>query len=107
MKEYTQKDAPLYEAMINQRENPIVHLDVPGHKGGRGNKELRDFIGKECMRMDVNSMKALDNLCHPISVIKKAQELAAQAFGAKEAFFCGKRDNGGGAVYDYDCLQGR
>lgn len=87
MKEYTQKDAPLYEAMINQRENPIVHLDVPGHKGGRGNKELRDFIGKECMRMDVNSMKALDNLCHPISVIKKAQELAAQAFGAKEAFF--------------------
>ncbi len=87
MKEYTQENAPLYEALEHQRENPIVHFDVPGHKGGRGNKLLRDFMGKECMRMDVNSMKALDNLCHPVSVIKDAQNLAAEAFGAKEAFF--------------------
>lgn len=87
MREYTQENAPLYEALENQRENPIVHFDVPGHKGGRGNKLLRDFMGRECMRMDVNSMKSLDNLCHPVSVIKSAQELAAEAFGAKEAFF--------------------
>jgi lysine decarboxylase len=84
---YTQENAPLYEALLNQRENPIVHLDVPGHKGGRGNKELRDFLGKNCLKMDVNSMKALDNLCHPVSVIKEAQKLAAEAFKAKEAFF--------------------
>lgn len=32
-------------------------------------------------------MKPLDNLCHPVSVIKEAQQLTAQAFGAKEAFF--------------------
>jgi lysine decarboxylase len=31
-------------------------------------------------------MKPLDNLCHPVSVIKEAQELAAQAFGAENAF---------------------
>jgi lysine decarboxylase len=32
-------------------------------------------------------MKPLDNLCHPVSVIKNAQELAAEAFGAENAFF--------------------
>lgn len=84
---YTQENAPLYEALLKQKEDPIVHLDVPGHKGGRGNKELRDFLGKDCLRMDVNSMKSLDNLCHPVSVIKEAEELAARAFGAGEAFF--------------------
>jgi arginine/lysine/ornithine decarboxylase len=36
--------------------------------------------------MDVNSMKPLDNLCHPVSVIREAEELAAEAFGAAHAF---------------------
>ena len=31
-------------------------------------------------------MKPLDNLCHPISVIREAEELAAEAFGAAHAF---------------------
>ena len=64
----------------------MVHFDVPGHKGGRGNKPLRDFFGSDCIRSDMNSMKALDNLCHPVSVIRKAEELAADAFGAAHAF---------------------
>ena len=36
--------------------------------------------------VDVNSMKPLDNLCHPVSVIREAEELAADAFGAAHAF---------------------
>ena len=68
-------------------KNRVVRLDVPGHKGGRMNKPLRDFLGEQCLRCDVNSMKNLDNLCHPTSVIKDAEELAAEAFGAEHAFF--------------------
>ncbi|WP_092477982.1 aminotransferase class I/II-fold pyridoxal phosphate-dependent enzyme [[Clostridium] polysaccharolyticum] len=83
----TQQDTPIRKALEEQRHNRLAHFDVPGHKGGRGNKELRDFLGEECMRLDMNSMKPLDNLCHPVSVIKEAQELAAEAFGAKKAFF--------------------
>ena len=64
----------------------MVHFDVPGHKGGRGNKALRDFFGSDCIRSDMNSMKALDNLCHPVSVIREAEALAADAFGADYAF---------------------
>ncbi len=87
MKHLTQRDAPLYEALEEHRQSRMVHLDVPGHKGGRGNKPLRDFLGRECLAADVNSMKPLDNLCHPVSVIHEAQCLAAEAFGAAHAFF--------------------
>lgn len=31
-------------------------------------------------------MKPLDNLCHPVSVIREAEQLAADAFGAAQAF---------------------
>ena len=84
---HDQERAPLYEALLNHRNKRIAHFDVPGHKGGRGNKELKHFLGEDCLRADVNSMKPLDNLCHPVSVIREAQELAAEAFGAKEAMF--------------------
>ena len=65
----------------------LVPFDVPGHKRGRGNPELTEFLGEQCLSVDVNSMKMLDNLCHPVSVIKDAERLAADAFGAAHAFF--------------------
>ena len=83
---FTQSNAPVLEAMNKHLLNRVVPFDVPGHKGGRGTRELTDFLGSSCLRADVNSMKPLDNLCHPVSVIKEAQELAAEAFGAKNAF---------------------
>ena len=82
-----QDRAPLYEAMSEYRSNRVVKFDVPGHKGGRGNKILNDFLGESCLKIDVNSMKPLDNLCHPVSVIREAQELAADAFGAENSLF--------------------
>lgn len=82
-----QNRAPLYEAMSEHKLNRVVPFDVPGHKGGRGNKRLTDFLGEHCLKNDVNSMKPLDNLCHPVSVIRDAQELAADAFGAENSFF--------------------
>ena len=84
---FSQSNAPVLEAMQNHLQNRVVPFDVPGHKGGRGNKELTDFLGLSCLKADVNSMKPLDNLCHPVSVIKEAQQLAAEAFGAENVFF--------------------
>ena len=81
-----QNRAPIYEALEEFRKNRVVPFDVPGHKRGRGNPELVKLLGKQCVELDVNSMKPLDNLCHPISVIKEAEELAAEAFGAAHAF---------------------
>jgi arginine/lysine/ornithine decarboxylase len=84
--ELNQNKAPIYEALKQMKENKIVPFDVPGHKRGKGNQELTDFLGIQCLEVDVNSMKPLDNLCHPTSVIKEAEELMAAAFGAKYAF---------------------
>ncbi|MBR5681830.1 MAG: aminotransferase class I/II-fold pyridoxal phosphate-dependent enzyme [Ruminococcus sp.] len=87
MAELSQTNAPIYEALRKFRRMRIVPFDVPGHKRGRGNMELTEFLGEDCMNVDVNSMKPLDNLCHPVSVIKDAEALAAEAFGAANAFF--------------------
>ena len=87
MAELSQTNAPIYEALRKFRRMRVVPFDVPGHKRGRGNMELTEFLGEDCMNVDVNSMKPLDNLCHPVSVIKDAEMLAAEAFGAANAFF--------------------
>ena len=70
----------------NSAAQRVVPFDVPGHKRGRGNPELVELLGEKCVSLDVNSMKPLDNLCHPVSVIKDAEDLAADAFGAAQAF---------------------
>lgn len=81
-----QQRAPIYEALDRFGKMRVVPFDVPGHKRGRGNPELARLLGEKCVSMDVNSMKPLDNLCHPVSVIRDAEKLAADAFGADNAF---------------------
>ena len=104
---YTQENAPIYEALLRMKKMRIVPFDVPGHKRGRGNKELTEFLGESCMEVDVNSMKPLDNLCHPVSVIKDAEELAAEAFGAANAFFMvGGTTSSVQAMIMYACKSG-
>lgn len=82
-----QNRVPIAEALEEFHNNRVVPFDVPGHKRGKGNPELTAFLGQRCMSLDVNSMRPLDNLCHPVSVIREAEELAAEAFGAGYAFF--------------------
>lgn len=86
LKKLDQNQAPIYEALVKLRKKRIVPFDVPGHKRGRGNPELVELLGEKCVGIDVNSMKPLDNLGHPISIIRDAEELTADAFGAAHAF---------------------
>ena len=80
-------EAPLFEALKKHIDENIIPFHVPGHKYGKGNPELLEFMGKNTLAMDVNAMRDLDDLCNPISVIKEAQALTADAFGADQAFF--------------------
>ncbi len=86
MNHLSQQNAPIYEALEQFRRMRVVPFDVPGHKRGKGNPELVQLLGEQCVGIDVNSMKPLDNLCHPVSVIQQAEQLAAQAFGSAHAF---------------------
>lgn len=87
MKKHDQHKTPLFDAMKAYHKREVVPFDVPGHKHGVGLKEYRDYFGSPMLELDVNSMKCLDNLCNPISVIREAEDLAAEAYGADGAFF--------------------
>lgn len=82
-----QEDTPIMTALLEMKSSRLVPFDVPGHKRGKGNPALGEFLGKDCLSLDVNSMKPLDNLCHPTGVIAQAEALAAEAFRGEHAFF--------------------
>ena len=52
-----QNHAPIHEALEKFLRMRVVPFDVPGHKRGRGNPELTEFLGQKCVGVDVNSMK--------------------------------------------------
>lgn len=49
--------------------------------------EFRDYVGEAVLAMDLVNISPLDDLHHPTHIIKRAQELAAEAFGADYTFF--------------------
>ncbi|MBN2794006.1 MAG: aminotransferase class I/II-fold pyridoxal phosphate-dependent enzyme [Clostridia bacterium] len=78
---------PLYDALRKHIESRVIPFDVPGHKQGHGNEELQKLFPKSVLEADVNSMKSLDFLGNPISVIKEAEDLLADAYLSDESFF--------------------
>ena len=82
-----QNEMPLLRAMQAYADRDVTSFDVPGHKRGKGIPVLNEYYGAQLMRLDTNSLPALDNVGNPTGVIKEAQDLLADAYGADEAFF--------------------
>ena len=80
-----QKKTPLADALKKMRDDVYVPFDVPGHKASLS--FLSDYFGSDCVELDFNSRKSIDYLCDPKGVILEAEQLAAEAFSAKDAFF--------------------
>lgn len=78
--------APIYEALKKLIVDETIPFDVPGHKRGRGNPLLQEFLGKQAVQFDVNSSKTIDNATHPTGVIREAERLMSDLFGSDEAF---------------------
>lgn len=76
---------PLADALDKQSRVSTIAFDVPGHKGKI--PAMTEFFGRRCMSLDKNSRYDIDNLFNPTGVIAQAESLAADAFGAKRAFF--------------------
>ncbi|WP_422446342.1 aminotransferase class I/II-fold pyridoxal phosphate-dependent enzyme [Thermoanaerobacterium sp. DL9XJH110] len=88
MKIEEQQETPLFDALKKYVEDGTISFHVPGHKGGRGIPEFRDFVGSNILAIDVTAgILEMDTICNPLGVIKKAEELAARAFGADHAHF--------------------
>ena len=82
-----QNKTPVFTAMKAYRDKKVIPFDVPGHKHGRGLREFAAYFGDAMLELDVNSMKPLDFLGNPISVIKESEDLLAEAFGADRGYF--------------------
>ncbi|GIQ68290.1 aminotransferase class V-fold PLP-dependent enzyme [Xylanibacillus composti] len=83
-----QANTPLFDALVRHAERNPIQFHIPGHKKGAGMDEaFRRFIGDNALSIDLINIAPLDDLHNPGGVIREAQELAAQAFGADHTYF--------------------
>ncbi len=83
-----QSDLPLLNQLKKLAQNPDIPFYAPGHKRGKGiSKYLVNLLGKKVFKTDLPELPELDNLFAPESVIKEAQNLASQTFGADQTWF--------------------
>ncbi|WP_032121738.1 aminotransferase class I/II-fold pyridoxal phosphate-dependent enzyme [Clostridium amazonitimonense] len=83
-----QNETPLFDALLEYVNRETIPFHVPGHKKGIGmDEEFKSFIGENPFKIDVTVFKLVDSLHHPTGPIKKAQELASDAYGSEAAFF--------------------
>lgn len=82
-----QNNTPLLNALLKYADDNVIPFHVPGHKQGRCNRELAHVFGDTTLKMDLTCFEDTDNICHPVSVIKEAEALAAQIYHAENAYF--------------------
>ncbi len=79
---------PLFDALVALAEAKKVSFHTPGHKSGKGiSTRFRQFVGPKIFTIDLTTLDEVDCLQRPVGVIKEAQELAAEAYGADHSFF--------------------
>jgi len=84
----SQYETPLFSGLIEHAKKDPVQFHIPGHKKGVGlDPEFREYIGENVFKIDLINISPLDDLHQPKGMIKKAQDLAAEAFGADHTFF--------------------
>lgn len=80
---------PLLEELLKYHDEKNLLLSMPGNKGGIG--FLGDEIGEKFINrlgfLDITEVDPLDNLHYPEGIIKEAQELLAETYEAKKAYF--------------------
>ncbi|MEH7076059.1 aminotransferase class I/II-fold pyridoxal phosphate-dependent enzyme [Neobacillus drentensis] len=84
----SQNQTPLFSGLLAHAKKNPIQFHIPGHKKGAGiDPEFRNFIGDNALSIDLINIGPLDDLHQPKGIIKQAQDLAAEAFGADRTFF--------------------
>jgi arginine decarboxylase len=84
----SQYKTPLFSGLLEHAKKNPVQFHIPGHKKGSGiDPDFRNFIGDNALSIDLINIGPLDDLHSPKGIIKQAQDLAAEAFGADHTFF--------------------
>ncbi len=85
---HNQDTTPLIDILNTLKKNQDAAFYAPGHKRGQGiNASLLSLLGEEVFKSDVPELPEIGNLFIPDKAIEKAQDLAAEAFGARRTWF--------------------
>ena len=83
-----QAEAPYLDALSDYARRGPARLHVPGHKGGPGaDPDLVDAIGERAFAMDIPSLTYGIDIGTEPTPFQRAQTLAAEAWGARRAWF--------------------
>ncbi|MGV4322096.1 aminotransferase class I/II-fold pyridoxal phosphate-dependent enzyme [Bacillus mojavensis] len=80
-------NTPLYHALIQHARRNSHSFHVPGHHNGDVFFDEAKTIYNPLLTIDLTELSGLDDLHHPSGVIKEAQDLVSQLYGAAESFF--------------------
>ncbi len=84
----SQHETPYLDALVRYALSDIHRFHCPGHAGGRGvAEELRMLLGEMTLKMETNEVPQVDSYQNPTGPLKRALELAAEAYGADKAYF--------------------
>lgn len=84
-----QSRAPFLEGLVGYSRAGIIPFHTPGHKQGRTlDSELKDALGLSPFLLDVSDEIFAPDKAHDSAVVlREAEALAADAFGAERSFF--------------------
>lgn len=82
-----QNKMPFVEALEKYKKKGFMPFHTPGHKiGHQAPEPLKKWMGP-ALPYDLGLMYAMDDLHEPEGVLKEAQDLAAELYGANQAWF--------------------
>ena len=83
-----QEETPLYSALCKYIDEHNVPFHMPGHMQGRGaSAGLLNLMGERALAADITQVLDMDDIHRPSNYTKRAQELAAECFGAEHTWF--------------------
>lgn len=83
-----QNQTPLLDAIVKYTEDRPAYFKIPGHRYEKGiSPRWKQWTGDGIFRFDLTEAEGLDDLHAPEGVIKEAQELTAEIFGAEKSYF--------------------
>jgi lysine decarboxylase len=79
---------PYLDALLAYAAREPARLNIPGHKGGSGaDPALVELLGEAALRDDIPALIEGIDVGPPPTPFQRAQELAAEAWGARRSWF--------------------
>ena len=101
-----QSQAPYFEALADYVRSDVLSFHMPGHQQGRGAPpEFLELVGTGALAADITQVLGMDDIHRSHSVCLRAQQLAAQAYGAQHTYFLVNGSSCGNHAMLMGCLQ--